>query len=162
MTPCHRQTLFSPDRAHRYTLWREWPDLFTPNPTYAQFIGLNPSTADELVDDPTVRRCINFAKRWGMGAMCMTNIFAFRATDPRVMFATPEPVGAENDRWLAEIAGGADIVVAAWGTHGVYRGRGAEVSKMLNARLQCLGKTNGGFPRHPLYVAADTSLEDFT
>ena len=101
----NRQTIFSPCRRYRYTLWRAW-DMF--NPGYVMFIGLNPSTADEVQDDPTIRRCIGYAKEWGYGAFCMTNIFAFRATDPRVMKAQADPVGPENDKWLTECAKGAD------------------------------------------------------
>jgi len=147
-----RRTIFSPDRAHRYTLWREF-DL--TNSDFVQFIGLNPSTADEVQDDPTVRRCIDFAKRWGFGALCMTNIFGFRATDPRVMKAHPEPIGPDNDAWLARIAAGAGLVVAAWGTHGVFMDRGRAVQSYLH-NLSCLGTTKDGSPRHPLYVRADT------
>src|SRR5690242_6108456 len=109
-----RETIFSDCRAYRYTLWREW-DIFDKN--YVMFVGLNPSTADERVDDPTIRRCIDFAKRWGYGALCMTNLFAYRATDPRVMKAFPYPVGPENDKWLVRCAREAGVVVAAWGNH---------------------------------------------
>ena len=149
--------MFSPDRAHRYTLWREF-DL--TNHAYVQFIGLNPSTADEVEDDPTVRRCIDFAKRWGYGALCMTNIFAFRATDPRDMKAHPEPIGRDNDSWLRQVAAGAGLVVAAWGIHGAFMGRGQAVSAYLPG-LKCLGVTKDGSPRHPLYVKAQTPLQDF-
>jgi len=102
-----------------------------------------------------VRRCIDFAKRWGFGALCMTNIFGFRATDPRVMKAHPEPIGPDNDAWLARIAAGAGLVVAAWGTHGVFMDRGRAVQSYLH-NLSCLGTTKDGSPRHPLYVRADT------
>ena len=90
-----RKTRFSPCRRYRYTLWRDWNPLL-PDNVYAMFIGLNPSTADETNDDPTIRRCINFAKSWGCDSFCMTNIFAFRATDPKVMIAEPEPVGIDH------------------------------------------------------------------
>jgi hypothetical protein len=146
-----RQTIFSPCRQYRYTLWREF-DMF--NSSYAMFVGLNPSTADEVQNDPTVRRCINFAKSWGYGALCMTNIFAYRATDPREMVAQADPVGPENDEWLVRCAREAGIVVAAWGNHGSYLDRDREVMRILD-NLSCLGITKAGQPIHPLYVPAD-------
>lgn len=143
-----RKTIFSPDRQYRYTLWREW-DMF--NPSYAMFIGLNPSTADEVQDDPTIRRCIGFAKEWGFGALCMMNLFAFRATDPRVMKAAPIPIGPENDKWLVRCAKEAGIVLAAWGVHGSYQARDEEILKLIG-NVMCLGVTKEGNPRHPLYL----------
>ena len=143
-----RQTIFSPCRQYRYTLWRAW-DMFSPR--YVMFIGLNPSTADEVQDDPTIRRCIGYAKEWGYGAFCMTNIFAFRATDPRVMKTQADPVGPENDKWLTECAKGAGLIVAAWGAHGGHRARDKEVIKLVN-NIMCLGTTKDGYPRHPLYL----------
>ncbi len=145
-----RDCVFSTDRVYRYTLWREF-DL--ANRTYVQFVGLNPSTADEVQDDPTVRRCIDFAKRWGFGALCMTNIFAYRATDPDVMKAAQDPIGPGNDAWLTRIAAGAGLVVAAWGNHGAFIDREQAVVSLL-PRLTCLGTTKSGAPRHPLYVRA--------
>lgn len=151
---------FSPCRKYRYTLWRDWPmelgldtdpDRAALSKHYVQFIGLNPSTADDTQDDPTMRRCIDFAKRWGYGAFCMTNLFAFRATDPRDMKAHATPIGDENDRWIAEIASGAHIVIAAWGNDGVHLDRAARVMKALPL-LHCLKVTNTGQPSHPLYL----------
>lgn len=151
----NRQTIFSPCRTYRYTLWREW----IGGTGYAQFIGLNPSTADEVQDDPTIRRCINFAKAWGFSGLCMTNLFAYRATDPRVMKAHREPVGPANDRLLVQIANDARLVVAAWGADGDHMGRAAHVSALLRdayrINLTCLGTTKQGQPRHPLYLRAD-------
>jgi hypothetical protein len=152
-----RSCVFSPDRLHRYTLWREF-DL--TNRSYVQFVGLNPSTADEVQDDPTVRRCIDFAKRWGYGALCMTNLFAYRATDPDDMLAAADPVGPENDMWLARIAAGAGLVVAAWGNHGGFIERDRAVATLL-PQLMCLGITKTGAPRHPLYVKAITTPTTF-
>ncbi len=138
---------FSDCRRYRYTLWRTW----SGNPGYVMFVGLNPSTADEVRDDPTVRRCIGFAKSWGFGAMCMTNLFAFRATKPEAMKAAKDPVGPENDRHLRRVARKASLVVAAWGVHGTYLGREAVVRGKL-PRLHCLGLTRDGLPKHPLYL----------
>jgi hypothetical protein len=71
---------------------------------YALFIGLNPSTADEKEDDPTIKRCINYSKKWGYGGLCMVNLFAFRATDPSDLKAFHEPIGLENDKWIKRLA----------------------------------------------------------
>ena len=125
------------------------------NSSYAVFIGLNPSTADEVEDDPTIRRCVDYAKRWGYGALCMVNLFAYRETDPNVMKAQVRPVGADNDRWLLACAKDAGIVVAAWGTHGTHLQRDQAVKQLLVGKLSCLGQTKGGHPKHPLFIKAD-------
>jgi hypothetical protein len=139
---------FSPCRAYRYSLWRKWgPE----QGGYAMFVGLNPSTADETLDDPTVRRCIAFAKDWGYSGMLMTNIFAYRATDPEVMKAVSEPVGQENDDTLRRLAQGAGVVVAAWGVHGTHIGREEAVRALLPG-IHCLKLTKYGAPGHPLYL----------
>lgn len=153
-----RETIFSPCRAYRYTLWREF-DL-DQRGGYAMFIGLNPSTADEVQDDPTIRRCIGFAKRWGYGALCMTNLFAYRAIDPLDMKRHPHPVGPENEQHLVRCAAEAGVVVAAWGTHGYFMARGREVSTMLDD-LHCLGVTKDGSPKHPLYLPKNAELRTF-
>lgn len=142
---------FSPCRSHRYELWRRWAD----DQPYALIIGLNPSTADESQDDPTIRRCIRFARDWGYGALCMGNLFALRATDPRVMLDHWAPVGADNDATLLRLAAGAGIVVAAWGAHGSHRRRDQWALANL-PNLHHLGLTKSGQPRHPLYLPADT------
>lgn len=116
------------------------------------FIGLNPSTADETLDDPTIRRCIAFAKAWGYGGLCMANLFAFRATDPAVMKAHPAPIGPENDMKLTMLAVDAGIVIAAWGAHGTHLGRGERVKHALAAKLHYLRLTKDGHPGHPLYL----------
>jgi len=145
--------MFSPCRTYRYTLWRWWEDVLP----YAMFIGLNPSTADETKDDPTVRRCIRFARDWGYGGLLMTNMFAIRATDPKVMLAHPEPIGPKNDHWLKKTAKDAGIVVAAWGIHGKHMSRDEHILKML-PQVHHLGLTKAGIPKHPLYLRADTKV----
>lgn len=148
-----RDTIFSPCRTYRYVLWREFGELLDDG-SYAMFIGLNPSTADETNDDPTIRRCIAFAKSWGYGALCMTNLFAFRATDPAVMLAAADPVGVDNNRHLLQMAQGAGVIVAAWGKHGGHLGRDQAVRKMLPG-LHCLSLTKAGQPGHPLYLKSE-------
>ena len=141
---------FSGCRRYRYALWRRWGDG-----PYAMFIGLNPSTADETTDDPTIRRCIRFARDWGFDALCMANLFAIRATDPKVMMASDEPVGPDNDVWLRRLSADAGIVIAAWGAYGSHQGRDLIVLGML-PELHHLGLTKLGRPRHPLYLRADS------
>jgi len=142
-----RTALFSECRRFRYTLRRHWGG----RRGYAMFVGLNPSTADEERDDPTVRRCIGYAQSWGYSGLCMTNLFAFRATDPAVMLAEPDPVGPDNDYWLVESARRAAIVVAAWGVHGAHRDRHAAVRGLLPS-LHLLRPTQQGHPNHLLYL----------
>lgn len=170
----NRETIFSDDRNHRYTLWREWPpsiDLFDGTndgergrDTYVNFIGLNPSTADEKLDDPTIRRCVGFAKAWGYSAFCMTNLFAFRATQPPVMMTAADPVGPDNDKWLCKIARNAGMIVAAWGAFGEFMERGTKVRAMFVLEhigpLRCLGTTQDGHPKHPLYLPKNASIRD--
>ncbi len=143
---------FSPCRKYRYTLWRKWDDDWQTN--FCMFIGLNPSTADEVQDDPTIRRCIGFAKNWGYSALCMTNIFAYRATDPKDMKSAEDPIGVDNDHYLIECATKARCVIAAWGNHGVFKNRSNQVSSMISmiSPLLCLRVTASGMPSHPLYL----------
>ena len=152
---------FSPCRTWRYTLWRRWKD----GGKIVAFLCLNPSTADEVQNDPTIRRCIRFAQDWGYDGLCMTNIFAFRATDPKDMKAALDPVGPDNDMWLKKIVDEALLVVAAWGTHGNFKGRDADVTKILYSAMmrngkdiRCLGLTKRGSPKHPLYLRKDSEL----
>ena len=121
------------------------------------FIGLNPSTADETVDDPTIRRCIGFADDRGYGRLAVANLFAYRATRPAVLKRTSRPIGVANNRWLLRLAAESNLCVAAWGNGGRHLGRDAEVVALLRG-LQCLGVTASGAPRHPLYVRRDTKL----
>lgn len=143
-----RSATLSACRTYRYALWRRWG-----RGDYAMFIGLNPSTADETNDDPTIRRCIGFARAWGYGALCMANLFAYRATDPADMKKATEPVGWENDHALKTLAAGAGVVVAAWGAHGTYKGRDQSVRLMV-PNLHFLRLTKDGHPGHPLYLPA--------
>jgi hypothetical protein len=140
---------FSPCRTYRYALWRKWG-----SGPYAMFIGLNPSTADELTNDPTIRRCIAFARGWGYDALCMANLFGYRATKPIDMKKASDPVGPENDNILSRLASDAGIAIAAWGTNGTYKGRDQSV-KQLVPNLHYLRMTKGGHPSHPLYLPAN-------
>ena len=150
--------IFSPGRSFRYTLIHEWD----PSKGAVMFIGLNPSTADETKLDPTLTRCVNFAKRWGYGSMYMTNIFAYRATDPKRMLYISNPVGEDNDKYLVETAKKSDLIVAAWGNHGLHRDRHMAVMGLLaDFEIKCLDITKAGQPKHPLYVRADQELREY-
>ena len=155
---------FSADRRYRYTLDHRLPEL-AAGPRQSRlvmWIGLNPSTADENQLDPTLRRIAAFSRREGFGGFVMTNLFAFRATRPADMMAAPEPVGPDNDRFLARTARRCELVVAAWGAHGDFGDRAARVRRLLRgARIVHLGCTQGGHPRHPLYVRGTTPLTPY-
>ncbi|MFE2772275.1 DUF1643 domain-containing protein [Microbacterium resistens] len=139
---------------YRYTLTRTWDT----DRDSVVFIMLNPSIADASVDDPTIRRCISFAKREGFGGIIVVNLYAFRATDPQAMFAAVDPVGPDNDRIIANAVAGR-TVIAAWSSY-AHPARVAQVLALLpgTASLRCLGVTKGGHPRHPLYVRGDAPL----
>lgn len=144
--------LFSADRQHRYLLAREWGGGRT-----AVWLMLNPSTADAFQLDPTLRKCRGFAQRWGCGGMVILNAFAYRATDPKVMKAHDEPVGAANDatiRAVAELLPDA-LWTIGWGVHGTHRARDGEVAGLLEGagvQAQTLLLTKDGHPGHPLLV----------
>lgn len=144
---CH----FSPCRAYRYRLSITW-DQTKP---IKMFAGLNPSTADEENDDPTVRRWIDYAERWGCGGILVANAFAFRSTDPRPMLRHSDPIGPENSivylNLLADLCDGNPI--ACWGTNAVKWRQGARVKALREARQwDCLRITKYGAPEHPLYL----------
>jgi hypothetical protein len=120
-------------------------------------IGLNPSTADATQNDPTIRRCMGFARTWGHSELVVTNLFSFRATRPQDLKAAREPIGPETDTVLLQQAHQASRILVAWGMHGGWMQRDEVVLALLSAfPLFCLGLTKAGFPRHPLYLRADT------
>ena len=137
----------SQDRIYRYMLSRVW----NKEAKKIGFICLNPSTADEEVDDPTVRRCISFAKSWGGGSLVIGNLFAYRSSSPQILKMVSDPIGPENDWWLNKIAGEVDILVAAWGSTKA-NGRDREIRERFRGRLMALNLTKAGSPGHPLYL----------
>lgn len=150
--------VISPDQQYRYNLWRIWK---TGKP-FALFIGLNPSTADHTVDDPTVRRCKQFAFDWGYGGFHIVNLFGMRATKPTDMKKHPNPMGYDNDAYLRGTAEKAGIIVAAWGANGGFLDGDKRVLSLLSDyHLVCLGKTKTGHPRHPLYIKSNKIPEPF-
>lgn len=145
------EAVYSDCARYRYCLTRVW---HTTAPR-ALFVMLNPSTATEMHNDPTVERCERRARALGFGAFRVTNIFAFRATDPRAMRAERDPVGPANDAAIRDGALWADSIVCAWGSHGSFRDRGCDVHTLLRTTgkpLMHLGLTKDGHPRHPLYI----------
>lgn len=166
-----RKTILSPCTNYRYILWRDWScsDVFEGcndgkrrRDAFVQFIGLNPSTADETLDDPTIRRCVDFAKRWGYGALCMTNLFAWRTFSPKEMKKAIQPVGETvncNVRHILNVAHEADRVVCCWGCDGRFLDRQEKIlqgCRLAGVPLHHLGLNGDGTPKHPLYVKATT------
>jgi len=150
--------LFSRCRRWRYLLWRRW-DGSRPD---ANFLMLNPSTADEVKLDPSCTRARSYAERWGYGGILITNLFAWRATDPEAMLAARDPVGRGNDAAILRAARAAGIVVCAWGNHGAHRARAEEVTGMLQSKkipLHVLRLNGGGHPAHPLYLPGSLKPE---
>ena len=142
---------FSRCRRWRTLLWRCWEEA---GPV-ANFLMLNPSTADEVELDPSCTRARNFAGRWGFGAVLITNLFSWRATDPEQMKAARDPVGRGNDAAIVRAARAAGIVVCAWGNHGAHLDRARSVAQMLRTAgvaLHVLRLNGSGEPAHPLYL----------
>jgi len=142
--------VFSPCKQYRYRLWRKWG-----GEPPAVFVMLNPSTADEVVNDPTVERCERRARMMGYGGLRVANIFAFRSTDPAQLYDHPDPVGPENNAAILESVRDAGIVICAWGGHGNLDGRGAQVLEMLRQAgvvPHYLELNKDNTPKHPLYV----------
>lgn len=156
--------VYSPCERYRYRLWRlrrpavaaidrgqSWEQVRP-----CLFIMLNPSTATELVLDPTVRSCQTRATLWGHTALEVVNLFAYRSTDPQALYEIEDPVGPDNDEMILECAARAARIVVAWGNHGAHRGRGEAVLARLRAQglsVQCLRRNRTGHPMHPLYVS---------
>ncbi len=156
----------SPCGLYRYRLWRDSGKVAAPR---ICFVMLNPSTADAEQDDPTIRRCLGFAKSLGYENLDVVNLYAFRTTDPQALSDTQDPVGPLNDLRIEQTAEVAQLVVAAWGATVVKVGlsgtatartalRISKVAQLLAryAPVHCLGTTQAGAPKHPLYVRGDT------
>lgn len=142
--------------AYRYSLSRCWLHA----KPMVNFVMLNPSKADELRNDPTVERCERRARRLGFGGFTVTNIFAWRDTDPFAMRRADQPIGPDNDHVLLDTAATAQMVIVAWGTHGAHQTRGPQVAEMFRAagiKMHHLGLSKHGHPKHPLYISYDQS-----
>lgn len=143
---------YSDCERYRYALTRVWDGAGGK----VAFVMLNPSTATEIQNDPTVERCERRARTLGFGGFRVTNIFAWRDTDPRRMRVATDPVGPHNDESILDAAAWADQIICAWGTHGAHLARGPQVQSMLRQTgrpLFHLGLSKAGHPKHPLYIA---------
>lgn len=151
--------IFDDTNTYRYTLWRAW----SGDHPRLTFVMLNPSTADAQENDPTISRCIGFARRWGFGALEVVNLFAYKATYSHDLLKVKNPVGEENDRFLLQALSRSSCIVVAWGTKGILLDRNKQVLQLLAQwqNVHCLGVTKDGHPRHPLYVKGDTGLIPF-
>lgn len=147
---------FSQDRVYRWSLGRNLNDQRV---TRCLWIMLNPSTADALYPDPTVRRCIAFTRAWGLDIVEVVNLFALMSTDPKKLRTHPEPVGARNDDVIRVHVEHATLVVCAWGTPGSFLDREATVAAIVGHKAQCLGVNRDGSPKHPLYLRASSVLQ---
>ena len=146
---------FSDCGTYRYTLWRMWDD----SEKTVVFVCLNPSTADAELDDPTLRRCIGFAKSWGFGSVIIVNLFAYRSTDPNILRQIHDPIGSENSFWLTRAWTMSSLAIAAWGNRGGLLDRDYAVRQIM-PYLKCLAINKTGQPKHPLYVRGDIALSD--
>ena len=148
---------FSPCGLYRPHLWRVWE----PSLPRLAFLMLNPSTADENADDPTVRRCNKWARAWGYGRLDVINLFDVRATDPQVMLRSEAPCSPGNDAVILEVSSAADCLVCAWGNHGRHHGRGESIRRRLRAHgitphALALNRETGE-PAHPLYLRSSVT-----
>ena len=157
----HRTAVISDDGKYRYTLERDWEE----GSSRCVFIMLNPSTADDRVDDPTVRRCIAYAKRFGCYGLTILNLFAYRSTDPKALLKVKNPIGPANNEWLEAAFQVLEksIVIFAWGAGAnKYQDRVKEVEMLAEANgisPSVLGLTKRGYPIHPLYQPKDAQLK---
>lgn len=140
----------SNDNKYRYLLWRIWEKSL---PLIA-FIGLNPSTADDKLDDPTIIRCINFSKEWGYGGFYMLNLFAFRSTDPLNLKKEFDSIGLENEKYIKSIIHQVNKVICIWGNHGIYLNQNKKILNLIK-NPYCLKINKSGEPAHPLYLKKD-------
>lgn len=153
---------FSDDGRYRYLLQRQWDSTGRR----CVFVMLNPSTADGSLDDPTIRRCVGFAKREGCAQLDVVNLYALRATRPVHLWEADDPVGPENDDWIMNVTlemgyGDDTLVIAAWGTHG-KPDRVKRVLELVELPMVCLGLTKDGSPRHPLYLPSAAPLVPYS
>ena len=156
-----RRAYLSEDGVYRYQLGRYW----APEKPIVAWVMLNPSTADAHMDDATIRRCVTFSQGFGFGSLTVVNLFAYRATKPKDLLSAIDPFGQFNGDWIREQLAGCEVVICAWGgIHPKLRKRAKWVFDALKEhapKLRCLGTTQKGSPRHPLYLRGDTPLENW-
>jgi hypothetical protein len=135
------------DKKYRYSLYRIWNDEL---PKVA-FICLNPSIADDKIDDPTINRCIEFAKSWGYGGFYMLNLFAFRATNPSELTKVNDPIGMDNQNVILETITKVDKVICAWGNEGILLNQNKKILSIIE-NPYCIKINSSGEPSHPLFL----------
>lgn len=145
---------YSSDGRYRYALWRAWRG----GRGRVAFVLLNPATATESAEDPTLRRCVGFARRWGYASLVLLNLFGFRSVHPAALRAVADPVGPENARYLQNVQ--ADVVVIGWGRQGTYQGQDRVALRAI-ANPYALAINRDGTPRHPLYVPYAVPLRPY-
>jgi hypothetical protein len=156
--PKQRGATFDTTRQYRYSLWRTWED----RGNRATFVLLNPSQANEVDDDPTIRRCMGFARDRGYSSVEIVNLFAYCATQVKTLKKANDPIGFENDAYIQEASQRANLLICAWGNWGSLWGRNLEVMGLLGeVKCGCLGMTRSGHPRHPLYLPKSTNIETY-
>lgn len=140
-------------KRYRYQLERRWGASPSRRSTVV-FIGLNPSTADATTDDPTIRKCIAYAQRWKFNRLIMVNLFAWRATDPNELMTSADPIGKQNDNYIATAVASGSLTIACWGEHGSLLSRSDDLRAQYSRKLHCLRTNVSGQPAHPLYLPA--------
>ena len=148
--------IFSKCKKHRLSLWRIW----NSEKPYVLFVGLNPSVADKKNNDPTITRFVNFAKFWGYGGILVGNIFSLKTTDPKKLILNQNPLHKFNDCWLKYMASKSNKIIGAWGNYGTYLKRYKYI-KFILPNINCIGITNLGQPKHPLYQKKNLLPKEF-
>ena len=159
-----KDAIISKDCLYRYSLERTWDT----SKERVLFIMLNPSTADAIKDDATIKKCVGFARRWGYGGITVGNLFALRSRDPHGLLGPHDPVGPKNNSYLEQLAAECPVVVAAWGNSGkkpglrhLFQERESFTKKLLQGRMQSLGTNKDGTPKHPVLPGYKTPLEPY-
>lgn len=155
-----KTAIISMCQQYRYELGRDFV-LNANNP--AIFCMLNPSTADDQIDDPTIKRCMQFAKDNGHDSLKVVNLYAYRSANPKNLWLTEDPIGAENDSHLYNLFSKHKKIICAWGANAKIE-RVIEIYQMLqqlNVEMYCLGTTKAGMPKHPLYIKSDQKFLEF-
>jgi hypothetical protein len=155
------QCIFSSDRVYRYVLLRQCAFAVPKTSRRIAWIGLNPSTADEVTLDQTVAAVCRYSRQWGYSEVVLLNLFAFRATDPRDLKRAADPIGPDNNKHLLGEVGNVDRVIACWGEHGRLLGRDRQVSDLLDISFECLLRNRTGAPHHPLYLKSRIKPQPF-
>lgn len=153
-----RKASFSRCGQYRYQLLRQ----FDTGTDRCVFIGLNPSIASAHKDDPTIRRCMGFAHRWGYAELVVVNLFAYRTPYPAQLKAAPDPIGPRNTQTIKRVCQSAQCIVAAWGAQGTFLGQARKLERIWADRpVYCFGLTQSKQPLHPLYQKNDAELVPF-